>query len=241
MRWARRRLRRGNRGLGQHGSALRAQRTPARAARGRGAACSGDETRDPDRAVRRPARSRLLDISGETGGNPGRAKRDRLVPSQDLLVGIELAAPGARDQLAVVGWPVLHRACKQRARRTGSRADDRRRSGGARPRAGRAPPSRGARAGGSPPWAPCCRKLALPSADLAVRQLGCPAVPDESPLRCQRPTLPPADAIEHYFSLSREHRWFSNHGPGWDLLRSRLTAATGARPRADPQLLAGPK
>ena len=33
-----------------------------------------------------------------------------LVPPHDLLIGIALAALGPRDELVIVGWPVLHRA-----------------------------------------------------------------------------------------------------------------------------------
>jgi dTDP-4-amino-4,6-dideoxygalactose transaminase len=50
----------------------------------------------------------------------------------------------------------------------------------------------------------------------------------ENPLRFQRPSLPPADAIERYLSLARERRWFSNFGPCWELLAERLGKATGA-------------
>jgi dTDP-4-amino-4,6-dideoxygalactose transaminase len=43
----------------------------------------------------------------------------------------------------------------------------------------------------------------------------------------QRPILPPADAVERYFTSSRELRWFSNEGPCWQLLRTRLETAAG--------------
>lgn len=46
-------------------------------------------------------------------------------------------------------------------------------------------------------------------------------------IRFQKPVFPPADAIERYLSLSRAERWFSNFGPCAELLRTRLTEATG--------------
>ena len=46
-------------------------------------------------------------------------------------------------------------------------------------------------------------------------------------VRFQRPTHPPAEAVEAYLARSRDIRWFSNEGPCWALLRDRLTAATG--------------
>jgi dTDP-4-amino-4,6-dideoxygalactose transaminase len=46
-------------------------------------------------------------------------------------------------------------------------------------------------------------------------------------IRFQRPLLPPAEAIERYLSLARETRWFSNFGPCSELLRTRLTEASG--------------
>jgi dTDP-4-amino-4,6-dideoxygalactose transaminase len=46
-------------------------------------------------------------------------------------------------------------------------------------------------------------------------------------VRFQRPTLPPAEAIERYLSLARADRWFSNFGPCAELLRTRLTEASG--------------
>jgi dTDP-4-amino-4,6-dideoxygalactose transaminase len=46
-------------------------------------------------------------------------------------------------------------------------------------------------------------------------------------IRFQRPSLPPATAIEHYLAAAREERWFSNFGPCCRLLRDRLEAATG--------------
>ncbi len=50
----------------------------------------------------------------------------------------------------------------------------------------------------------------------------------EHPLRFQRPSLPSAHAIERYLSLARARRWYSNFGPCWELLRDRLSDATGA-------------
>jgi dTDP-4-amino-4,6-dideoxygalactose transaminase len=44
----------------------------------------------------------------------------------------------------------------------------------------------------------------------------------------QRPTLPPATAIDRYLDFSREQRWFSNGGPCWRLLRDRLSDRVGA-------------
>jgi dTDP-4-amino-4,6-dideoxygalactose transaminase len=46
-------------------------------------------------------------------------------------------------------------------------------------------------------------------------------------LRLQRPDLPSAEAIERYLAASRRARWFSNFGPCWQLLRSRLSDAVG--------------
>jgi dTDP-4-amino-4,6-dideoxygalactose transaminase len=43
----------------------------------------------------------------------------------------------------------------------------------------------------------------------------------------QTPQLPPADAIERYFRLSRDAGWFSNDGPCVQLLSERLTARLG--------------
>jgi dTDP-4-amino-4,6-dideoxygalactose transaminase len=43
----------------------------------------------------------------------------------------------------------------------------------------------------------------------------------------QRPQLPPATDIEHYFQLSREARWFSNDGPCARLLSERLSERLG--------------
>ena len=43
----------------------------------------------------------------------------------------------------------------------------------------------------------------------------------------QTPQLPPADAIERYFRLSRDAGWFSNDGPCVQLLSDRLTARLG--------------
>ena len=47
------------------------------------------------------------------------------------------------------------------------------------------------------------------------------------PIRFQAPTFPASDAIERYFRLAREARWFTNFGPCDELLRSRLAEATG--------------
>jgi dTDP-4-amino-4,6-dideoxygalactose transaminase len=47
-------------------------------------------------------------------------------------------------------------------------------------------------------------------------------------LRFQRPAMPSAAAIEHYFARSRDARWFSNGGPCWELLRDRLSERVGA-------------
>jgi dTDP-4-amino-4,6-dideoxygalactose transaminase len=47
------------------------------------------------------------------------------------------------------------------------------------------------------------------------------------PIRFQRPTLPSGEAIERYLARSREQRWFSNFGPCSELLRARLSEATG--------------
>jgi dTDP-4-amino-4,6-dideoxygalactose transaminase len=46
-------------------------------------------------------------------------------------------------------------------------------------------------------------------------------------VRFQRPSVPSAQAIERYFDLARDERWFSNSGPCWRLLRDRLAEATG--------------
>jgi dTDP-4-amino-4,6-dideoxygalactose transaminase len=52
---------------------------------------------------------------------------------------------------------------------------------------------------------------------------------DGSPttVRFQTPELPPAEAIERYFRLSREARWFSNDGPCAQLLSERLSERLG--------------
>lgn len=44
----------------------------------------------------------------------------------------------------------------------------------------------------------------------------------------QRPRLPSADAVERYLAVSREQHRFSNEGPCWQLLRTRLGAVSGA-------------
>ncbi len=44
----------------------------------------------------------------------------------------------------------------------------------------------------------------------------------------QRPSFPTAAAIDRYFDLAREERWFSNGGPCWRLLRDRLGERVGA-------------
>jgi dTDP-4-amino-4,6-dideoxygalactose transaminase len=46
-------------------------------------------------------------------------------------------------------------------------------------------------------------------------------------VRFQTPQLPPAEAIERYFQLSREARWFSNEGPCAQLLSDRLSERLG--------------
>jgi dTDP-4-amino-4,6-dideoxygalactose transaminase len=46
-------------------------------------------------------------------------------------------------------------------------------------------------------------------------------------VRFQRPALPPPEAIERYFRLAREQRWFSNDGPCCLLLADRLAEAVG--------------
>jgi dTDP-4-amino-4,6-dideoxygalactose transaminase len=46
-------------------------------------------------------------------------------------------------------------------------------------------------------------------------------------LRFQKPVLPSGEAIERYLALARENRWFSNFGPCCELLKARLTEATG--------------
>ena len=47
------------------------------------------------------------------------------------------------------------------------------------------------------------------------------------PIRFQAPLFPSSNAIEGYFQLARERRWFSNFGPCDELLTSRLRDATG--------------
>jgi dTDP-4-amino-4,6-dideoxygalactose transaminase len=67
-------------------------------------------------------------------------------------------------------------------------------------------------------------------------RLGCGAAtplrrspsPDSGIVPFQRPILPEADAVDRYFAASRQQRWFSNEGPCWQLLRTRLETATGA-------------
>jgi len=48
-----------------------------------------------------------------------------------------------------------------------------------------------------------------------------------TPLRFQRPSLPPAEAIERHLARSRDARWLSNGGPCWHLLRDALAERTG--------------
>ena len=52
----------------------------------------------------------LLRIRIRPRDHPRGPERDRLMQSHDLLVGIQLAALCARDELRFLGWPVLHRA-----------------------------------------------------------------------------------------------------------------------------------
>lgn len=47
-------------------------------------------------------------------------------------------------------------------------------------------------------------------------------------IRFQRPQLPPSAAIDGYFDLAREERWFSNGGPCSRLLAKRLADRVGA-------------
>lgn len=47
-------------------------------------------------------------------------------------------------------------------------------------------------------------------------------------LRFQRPVLPSLAEVEAYFDLSQAAQWFSNGGPCWHLLRSRLSERIGA-------------
>jgi dTDP-4-amino-4,6-dideoxygalactose transaminase len=54
-----------------------------------------------------------------------------------------------------------------------------------------------------------------------------PPDPRPAPIRFQAPTFPPSEAIERYFRLARDARWFTNFGPCDELLRSRLSEATG--------------
>src|SRR5438309_2331932 len=54
------------------------------------------------------------------------------------------------------------------------------------------------------------------------------SVAPSGPIRFQRPAFPSAAAIEGYFSLARERRWFSNNGPCLHLLAERLSERTGA-------------
>jgi dTDP-4-amino-4,6-dideoxygalactose transaminase len=48
-----------------------------------------------------------------------------------------------------------------------------------------------------------------------------------APVRFQRPQLPPPDAVERYFAMSRAARYFSNGGPCVELLHERLAARVG--------------
>lgn len=72
--------------------------------------------------------------------------------------------------------------------------------------------------------------LAAPGVrERAHGQLGLLALASEQPLlRFQRPALPSCAEVEHYFELSRAERWYSNGGPCWRLLRSRLEDRAGA-------------
>ena len=48
-----------------------------------------------------------------------------------------------------------------------------------------------------------------------------------SGIRFQRPSFPSSEAIERYLRRSRDEGWFSNFGPCAELLRDRLSEATG--------------
>ncbi|MEA2973435.1 MAG: hypothetical protein QOG82_1893 [Actinomycetota bacterium] len=48
-----------------------------------------------------------------------------------------------------------------------------------------------------------------------------------TPIRFQRPSFPPSEAIERYFARSRERHWYSNGGPCFELLAARLQDRTG--------------
>jgi dTDP-4-amino-4,6-dideoxygalactose transaminase len=59
----------------------------------------------------------------------------------------------------------------------------------------------------------------------------------ESPstvMRFQTPQQPPAEAVERYFRLSRESRWFANDGPCARLLSERLSDWLGGRLQCIP-------
>ena len=79
---------------------------------------------------------------------------------------------------------------------------------------------------------PACRRgrsdgVADPSERLGPRQRALQFRSMSGPIRFQAPTFPPSEAIERYFELARAARWFTNFGPCDELLRSRLTEATG--------------
>jgi dTDP-4-amino-4,6-dideoxygalactose transaminase len=46
-------------------------------------------------------------------------------------------------------------------------------------------------------------------------------------IQFQKPGLPSSESIERYLAVSRASHRFSNYGPCWQLLRDRLTEATG--------------
>src|SRR4051794_33467297 len=54
----------------------------------------------------------------------------------------------------------------------------------------------------------------------------------------QRPSLPPLEAIDRYFEMSRSEGWYSNAGPCHDLLVERSSALLGGR-RVVPVTSAG--
>jgi hypothetical protein len=54
--------------------------------------------------------SGLLRVGRRAGDHPRGAERDRLMQSHDLLIGVQLAALCARNELRFLWWPVLHRA-----------------------------------------------------------------------------------------------------------------------------------
>jgi dTDP-4-amino-4,6-dideoxygalactose transaminase len=77
------------------------------------------------------------------------------------------------------------------------------------------------------------------SASVGVTASGTGPAPDldfanSEPLRYQRPELPPLHEVARYYALSEEARFYSNGGPCYERLSTRLAAYVGSGTRAVP-------